>query len=56
MKKQFQFIKKMENTLLESGMSGNELQEMKKRAVKGHVVKRDEKTKGSMELKDQQEE
>lgn len=55
MKRQFQVIKKMENTLLESGMSGNELEEMKKRAVKGVVVRKDEKGKGSMELRDEEE-
>ena len=40
MKRQHAAIKKMENELMESGMSGGELEEMRKRAVKGHAIKK----------------
>lgn len=34
MKKQFEFVKKLETELVENGMSGGELEELKQRAVK----------------------
>lgn len=41
MKKQYEHIKKMENKLLETGVAGGELEDLKRNAIRGLTGRRD---------------